>query len=148
MNTSYILQLYWQGRLSLITFQILTLLQRMNNTRADMYHDLVCEHQKLSDAHSKLLLELRQKGKLSRHIHICRMPCLSPFFFTSCRYTLTCRHITFYRHSTAGAEAQVTELVKRVKELTGMPDPADLLPCHLYFKSFTSCHCSLILTFS
>jgi hypothetical protein len=39
----------------------------MNNARADMYHDLVCEHQKLSDAHSKLRLELRQKGKLSRH---------------------------------------------------------------------------------
>jgi chromosome segregation ATPase len=36
----------------------------MNNTRADMFHDLVCEHRKLSDAHSKLLLELRQKGKL------------------------------------------------------------------------------------
>jgi hypothetical protein len=48
----------------------------MNNARADMYHDLVCEHQKLSDAHSKLRLELRQKGKLSRHIHICRMPFL------------------------------------------------------------------------
>jgi hypothetical protein len=36
----------------------------MNNPRADMFHDLVCEHRKLSDAHSKLLLELRQKGKL------------------------------------------------------------------------------------
>jgi hypothetical protein len=35
----------------------------MNNTRADMFHDLVCEHRKLSDAHSKVLLELRQKGK-------------------------------------------------------------------------------------
>jgi hypothetical protein len=35
----------------------------MNNARADMFHDLVCEHQKLSDAHSKLRLELSQKGK-------------------------------------------------------------------------------------
>jgi hypothetical protein len=41
-----------------------------------MYHDLVCEHRKLSDAHSKLRLELSQKGKLRRHIPICRMPCL------------------------------------------------------------------------
>jgi hypothetical protein len=41
----------------------------MNNARADMFHNLVCEHRKLSDAHSKLRLELRQKGKLSRHIH-------------------------------------------------------------------------------
>jgi hypothetical protein len=48
----------------------------MNNARADMYHDLVCEHRKLSDAHSKLRLELRQKGKLSRYIHMCRMSCL------------------------------------------------------------------------
>jgi hypothetical protein len=48
----------------------------MNNARADMYHDLVCEHRKLSDAHSKLRLELRQKGKLSRHNHMCRMSCL------------------------------------------------------------------------
>jgi hypothetical protein len=37
---------------------------------------LVCEHQKLSDAHSKLQLELSQKGKFNRHIHICQMPCL------------------------------------------------------------------------
>jgi hypothetical protein len=35
----------------------------MNNARADMYHDLVCEHRKLSDAHSKLQQELSQKGK-------------------------------------------------------------------------------------
>jgi hypothetical protein len=34
--------------------------------------------------------------------------------------------MTFFRHSAAGAEAQVTELVKRVKELTGMPDPLNL----------------------
>jgi hypothetical protein len=34
----------------------------MNNARADMFHDLVCEHRKLSDAHSKLQLELSQKG--------------------------------------------------------------------------------------
>jgi hypothetical protein len=48
----------------------------MNNARADMYHDLVCEHQKLSDVHSKLRLELHQKGKLSRHNHLCQMSCL------------------------------------------------------------------------
>jgi hypothetical protein len=35
----------------------------MNNARVDMFHDLVCEHRKLSDAHSKLQLELSQKGK-------------------------------------------------------------------------------------
>jgi hypothetical protein len=41
-----------------------------------------------------------------------------------------------YRHSAAGAESQVTELAKRVKELTGMPD-LDNLPLNLlYFKSF------------
>jgi hypothetical protein len=34
----------------------------MNNTRADMFHDLVCEHRKLSDAQSKLQLELSQKS--------------------------------------------------------------------------------------
>jgi hypothetical protein len=34
----------------------------MNNARADMFHDLVCEHRKLSDAHSKLQLELSRKG--------------------------------------------------------------------------------------
>jgi hypothetical protein len=39
----------------------------MNNARADMYHDLVCEHQKLSNEHSKLRLDLTKKGKLSRH---------------------------------------------------------------------------------
>jgi hypothetical protein len=59
-----------------MTFQIPTLLQRMNNTRAEMYHDLVCEHRKLSDEHSKLRLELSKKGKLGRHITICRMPFL------------------------------------------------------------------------
>jgi hypothetical protein len=109
----------------------------MNNTRADMFHDLVCEHRKLSDAHSKLQLELSQKGNLNRHIHICRMPFLfSPSFFFSYRHTLTCRHITFYRHPAAGAEAQVTELAKRVKELTGMPDLANLPLNILCFKSF------------
>jgi hypothetical protein len=48
----------------LITLQILILLQRMNNTRADMYHDLICEHRKLSNEHSKLCLKLTQKGNL------------------------------------------------------------------------------------
>jgi hypothetical protein len=37
----------------------------MNNTHADMYHDLVCEHRKLSDEHSKLRLKLAQKGNLA-----------------------------------------------------------------------------------
>jgi hypothetical protein len=48
--------------------------------------------------------------------------------------------MTFIRHSAAGAEAQVTELVKRVKELTGMPDPAVTRIGTLYFKSFIFCH--------
>jgi hypothetical protein len=59
-----------------MTFQIPTLLQRMNNACADMYHDLVCEHRKLSNEHSKLRLDLTKKGKLSRHTIICRMPFL------------------------------------------------------------------------
>jgi hypothetical protein len=114
----------------------------MNNARADMYHDLVCEHRKLSDAHSKLQLELSQKGKIRRHILLCRMPCL---FATGVRIIIY-RHITFHRHSAAGAEAQVTALLERVKELTGMPVSADLLLLHLYFKSFNSCHCFLSST--
>jgi hypothetical protein len=48
----------------------------MNNARADMYHDLVCEHRKLSDEHSKLRLDLTKKGKLNRHTIICQMPFL------------------------------------------------------------------------
>jgi hypothetical protein len=40
-----------------------SLLQRMNNEHRDMYHDLVCEHQKLSNEHSRLRLELSKKGK-------------------------------------------------------------------------------------
>jgi hypothetical protein len=103
----------------------------MNNTCADLYHDLVCEHQKLSDKHSKLRLKLTQKGKLSRHTIICRNIL---FLFTS-QYTC-CRHITFHRHFLATAEEQVTELLKRVKELTGMPNPANLQLSLLYFKSF------------
>jgi hypothetical protein len=103
-----------------------------------MYHNLVCEHRKLSDAHSKLRLELRQKGKLSRHTIICRMPSL---LFTSEYFS--CRHITLRRHIPATTEEQVTALLQRVKELTGMPDSADLLLLDLYFKSFNSCHCFL-----
>jgi hypothetical protein len=45
----------------------------MNNARRDMYHDLICEHQKLFDEHSKLRLDLTNKGKLSRHTIICRI---------------------------------------------------------------------------
>jgi hypothetical protein len=47
------------------------LLQRMNNERRDMYHDLVYDHWKLSNEHSQLRLELSQKGKLSRHNFTC-----------------------------------------------------------------------------
>jgi hypothetical protein len=108
-----------------------------------MFHDLVCEHRKLSDAHSKLRLELSQKGNLCRHIPIYRMTSLLFSSFTFCRHTLICRHITFYRCSAAGAEAQVTELVKRVKELTGMLDPAVPQIDTLYFKSFISRFCFL-----
>jgi hypothetical protein len=111
----------------LITLQILTFLQRMNNARADMYHDLVCEHRKLSDEHSKLHLKLNQKGNLCRHTIICRIIflCFSSQY-RSCRHILICRHITFYRHSAAAAEEQVTELLRRVQELTGMPSPVNL----------------------
>jgi hypothetical protein len=42
----------------------------MNNARADMFHDLVCEHRKLSDAHSKLRLELSQKGNPSTYSYM------------------------------------------------------------------------------
>jgi hypothetical protein len=109
----------------------------MNNARADMYHDLICEHQKLSDEHSKLRLKLTQKGKLSRHTIICQIILLSfTSQHTSCRHILICQHITFYRHFVAAAEEQVTELLKRVKELTGMPNPANLQINTLYFKSF------------
>jgi hypothetical protein len=66
------------------------------------------------------------------------MPGSLPFvFFTRCWHTLICRHLTFCRHSAAGAEAQVTKLAKRVKELTGMPDLANLPLNILYFKSFS-----------
>jgi hypothetical protein len=109
----------------------------MNNARAYMYHDLVCEHRKLSEEHSKLRLNLTQKGKLSRHTIICRIILLSfTSQYTSCRHILICRHITFYRHFAAAAEEQVIELLKRVKELTGIPNPANLKISNLYFKSF------------
>jgi hypothetical protein len=103
----------------------------MNNARADMYHDLVCKHRKLSDEHSKLHLKLTQKGKLSRHTIICQIILL---FFTSQYFS--CRHITFYRHFSAATEEQVTELLKRIKELTCMPNLANLQISTLYFKSF------------
>jgi hypothetical protein len=48
----------------------------MNNVRADMFHDLVCEHRKLSDAHSKLWLELSQKGNPPTYLY---MPDTLPF---------------------------------------------------------------------
>jgi hypothetical protein len=49
----------------------------MNNERRDMYHDLIGEHRKLSNEHSKLRLDLTKKGKPSRHTAICRIT----FFF-------------------------------------------------------------------
>jgi hypothetical protein len=78
-------------------------------------------------------LELTKKGNLCQHTHVCR----HLTFFLSCRHTLSCRHITCCRHSAAEAEAQVTELAKRMKELTGMPDLANLPLNILYFKSFS-----------
>jgi hypothetical protein len=57
-----------------------------------------------------------------------------------------CWHITLCQHFSATAEEQVSDLVKRVKELTGMPDPVNfqiialqiLLPLLLFsiLKSF------------
>jgi hypothetical protein len=59
------------------------------------------------------------------------MPDALPFFFFSrhihiCRNIINYRHITSHRHSAAGTEAQVTALLERVKELTGMPVSVDL----------------------
>jgi hypothetical protein len=45
----------------------------MNNERRDMYHQLVCEHRKLSDEHCRIQLELTKKGNLGWHIFICRI---------------------------------------------------------------------------
>jgi hypothetical protein len=45
-----------------------------------------------------------------------------------------------YRHISATTEEQVTALLQRVKELTGMPDSAILLLLNLYFKFFNSYH--------
>jgi hypothetical protein len=122
----------------LITFQILTFLQRMNNARADMFHGLVCEHRKLSDAHSKLQLELSKKGNPCRHTAMCRIT----FLLLPCNI-YSCRHMTFCRHSSAGTEEQIAALLTRVKELTGMPDPAVTRIDTLHFKSFPLCHCFL-----
>jgi hypothetical protein len=110
-----------------------SVLQQMNNQRRDMYHDLVCEHRKLSNEHSQLRLDLSKKGKPSRHNLICRITFI---FYSSCRHILMCRHITPCRHISAAAEEQVTELVKRVKELTGMPGPVIFQLITLHFKSF------------
>jgi hypothetical protein len=68
------------------------------------------------------------------------MPCLFTSQYNFGRHIIIYRHITSHRHSAAGAEAQVTALLERVKELTGMPVSADLLLLHLYFKSFNSCY--------
>jgi hypothetical protein len=55
----------------------------------------------------------------------------------------SCRHMTFCRHSSAGTEEQIAALLTRVKELTGMPDPAASRIDTLHFKSFPLCHCFL-----
>jgi hypothetical protein len=52
----------------------------------------------------------------------------------------SCRHITLRQHISATTEEQVTALLQRVKELTGIPNTADPLLLNLYFKSFNSCH--------
>jgi hypothetical protein len=44
-----------------------------------MYHDLVCEHRKLSNEHSRLRLDLRKKGNPSRHNSICRIIRIATF---------------------------------------------------------------------
>jgi hypothetical protein len=115
-----------------------------NNARRDMYHDLICEHQELSDEHIKLRLDLTKKGKLSRHSIICQITflfCTSQYSF--CRHILMRRHITLCRHFSATTEEQVTELVKRVKKLTGMPDSANFHISTLHFKSFNLYYCFL-----
>jgi hypothetical protein len=56
-----------------------SVLQRMNNEHRDMYHDLVCKHQKLSNEHSRLCLEASKKGILSRHNSICRITFIATF---------------------------------------------------------------------
>jgi hypothetical protein len=53
-----------------------------------------------------------------------------------------CRHITLYRHISATTEEQVTALLLRVKELTGMPDSADL-----YYPTCTSNPSILVTVF-
>jgi hypothetical protein len=63
-------------------------------------------------------------------------------FFTSqyfsCRHILMRQHTTFYRHFLAGTEEQVTELLKRVKELTCMPNPANLQLSTLHLQILQS----------
>jgi hypothetical protein len=68
------------------------------------------------------------------------MPVTFPLFASE---YFSCRHINLCRHSAAAAEEQVTTLLQRVKELTGMPDTADSLLIHMCFKSFDSCLCFL-----
>jgi hypothetical protein len=48
-----------------------------------------------------------------------------------------------YRDISATTEEQVTALLQRVKELTGMPDSAVLFLLNLHFKSFNSYPCFL-----
>jgi hypothetical protein len=56
-----------------------SILQRMNNERRDMYHDLVYEHRKLSNEHSRLCLDLSKKDNPSRHNSICRIILIAIF---------------------------------------------------------------------
>jgi hypothetical protein len=58
------------------------------------------------------------------------MPDVLPSF--SSEY-FSCRHIILYQDISAAAKAQVTKLLKRVKELTGMPNPAIIQIDTLYF---------------
>jgi hypothetical protein len=67
------------------------------------------------------------------------MPDYSPLLYFIIHLLL--EHLNLPTHNllptfAADAEEQVTKLLKRVKELTGMPNPANLQTNTLYFKSF------------
>jgi hypothetical protein len=114
----------------------------MNNTRADMYHDLVCEHRKLSDAHSKLQLELSQKGKHSRYIHICRMHCLlfSAYILPAYLNKPTLNLLPTFRSWCRSPSHRACQEGEGADRYAGF---CNFLPLPLYFKSFNSYHCFL-----
>jgi hypothetical protein len=67
------------------------------------------------------------------------MPDYSPLLYFTIH--LLPAHLNMPTHNllptfAAAVEEQVTELLKRVKELIGMPNPANLRTNTLYFKSF------------